>query len=181
MNIVIVGIGKIGLTIAESLSREGNDVTLIDTNAKTIEEAINSFDVIGYVGNGVNFATQREAGVNKADVLIATTHSDEINMLCCLIGKKLGVKRTIARIRDPEYSKQFIYMLDEMGLDLAVNPELECAGEISRLIRFPGAIGIDTFAKGRVDLVEMIISPGSKLDGMAVRDIPKGLNTRLLV
>ena len=181
MKIVIVGGGKIGSTLAECLTKEGNDVTLIDNNPQTVENIVNTSDLLGIVGNGVNFSVQRDAGVVHADVMIATTYSDEINMLCCLIAKKLGVRHTVARIRDPEYSKQFIYMLDEMGLNLAVNPEYEAACEIFRLIRFPSAIGIDTFAKGYVDLAEMKIGTGSVLDGIRVTDIQKNLNVRLLV
>jgi len=181
MKIVIVGAGKIGLTLAEHLSTEGNDVTLIDTDPKIIKEAVDSCDVIGIVGNGVSFSVQRDAGVNHADIVIATTYSDEINMLTCLVAMKVGVRHTIARIRDPEYSQQFIYMLDEMGLDMVVNPELESAREISRLIRYPSVIGLDTFAKGRVDLAEMIIPKGSLLDGVSLKDLPKLLSVRILV
>ena len=112
MKIVIIGAGKIGMYLASCLSEDGNSVTLIDSDAKTVEDAVNAIDVNGVMGNGVNITVQKDAGVNKCDVLIATTGSDEINMLCCLIAKKLGVKRTVARIRDPEYSRQFILMLD---------------------------------------------------------------------
>ena len=181
MKIVIIGAGKIGMSLAETLSQEGHEVTIIDTNGKTVETAINQNDVTGIVGNGVNFTVQREAGVNHADVVIATTYSDEINMLCCLVAKKIGVRHTVARIRDPEYSRQFIFMLDEMGLDMVVNPEMEAAREISRILRYPYAIGVDTFAKGKVDLAEMKIPQDSVLDGMAVTDIPRKLNVRILV
>lgn len=181
MKIVIIGAGKIGMTLASTLSVEGHDVTLIDNDPKIIENAINQHDLTGIVGNGVNFTIQREAGVAHADVVIATTYSDEINMLCCLVAKKIGVRHTVARIRDPEYSRQFIFMLDEMGLDMVVNPEMEAAREISRILRYPYAIGVDTFAKGKVDLAEMKIPAGSVLDGISVTDIPKKLNVRILV
>ena len=181
MKIIIIGAGKIGLTLAGYLSQEDNDVTLIDTNPDTIANAVNAYDVNGITGNGVNFETQQEAGMRHADVVIATTYSDEINMLCCLVAKKNGVKRAVARIRDPEYSRQFIYLLDKMGLDMVVNPELETAREIYRLLRYPAAIGIDTFAKGRVDMAEMIVPEGSVLAGLSIRDIPKKLATRILV
>ncbi|MCQ2446700.1 MAG: NAD-binding protein, partial [Clostridia bacterium] len=181
MEIVIIGAGKIGMTLASTLSQDGHDITLIDNDPEIIENAINRNDLNGVVGNGVNFAVQREAGVNHADVVIATTYSDEINMLCCLVAKKIGVRHTVARIRDPEYSRQFLFMLDEMGLDMVVNPEMEAAREISRILRYPYAIGVDTFAKGKVDLAEMKIPQGSVLDGMRVTDIPKKLNVRILV
>jgi len=181
MKIVIIGVGKIGLTLAEYLSQEDHDVTVIDTDPKVIDEAINSFDVMGILGNGVNFDIQREAGVEHADIVIATASSDEINMLCCLIAKKIGNANTIARIRDPEYSKQFSFMLGEMGLDMIVNPEYEAAVEISRGLRFPSAIKIDTFAKDRVDLAELKITPDSPLDGQVVFELQKKLGARLLV
>ncbi|MBQ7010835.1 MAG: Trk system potassium transporter TrkA [Clostridia bacterium] len=182
MKIVIIGAGKIGMYLASCLSEDGNSVTLIDSDAKTVEDAVNAIDVNGVMGNGVNITVQKDAGVNKCDVLIATTGSDEINMLCCLIAKKLGVKRTVARIRDPEYSRQFILMLDMMGLDFAVNPELESASEMSRLLRYPTAISLDSFAKGKVDLAEMIVPEGSAIDGVKISELSRTLdNTRLLV
>ena len=181
MRIVIIGVGKVGMTLTEYLSAEGNDVTLIDTDQEIIDNAVNSFDVNGIMGNGVNFSVQQEAGVSHADVVIATTYSDEINMLCCLVAKKIGVRHTVARIRDPEYSRQFSFMLGEMGLDMIVNPELETAREISRLLRYPYAIRIDTFAKGKVDLAEMKIAPDSPLDGMQISDIQRKLQVRILV
>ncbi len=182
MKIVIIGAGKIGMYLASCLSEDGNSVTLIDSDTKTVEDAVNAIDVNGVMGNGVNITVQKDAGVNKCDVLIATTGSDEINMLCCLIAKKLGVKRTVARIRDPEYSRQFILMLDMMGLDFAVNPELESASEMSRLLRYPTAISLDSFAKGKVDLAEMIVPEGSAIDGVKISELSRTLdNTRLLV
>ncbi|MBR4292275.1 MAG: Trk system potassium transporter TrkA [Clostridia bacterium] len=181
MKIVVIGLGKIGLTLTEYLSKEGNDVTVVDTDPAVVESAVNSFDVMGVTGNGVNYSVQLEAGVKTADIMIAMTSTDEMNMLCCLVAKKVGVKHTIARIRDPEYSSQFMFMLDEMGLDMVVNPEMESAREIARSLRFPAAIKIDTFAKGRVDLVEMKISQGSILDGIKVFELQKKLNVKLLV
>ena len=181
MRIVIIGVGKVGMTLTEFLSVEGNDVTLIDVDQEIIDNAVNSFDVNGIVGNGVSFTVQEEAGVSHADVVIATTYSDEINMLCCLVAKKIGVRHTVARIRDPDYSRQFSFLLGEMGLDMIVNPELETAREISRLLRYPYAIRIDTFAKGKVDLAEMKIAAGSPLDGIQISDIPRKLQVRILV
>lgn len=181
MRIVIIGIGKIGLTLAGSLSAEGHDVTLVDKDAEVINDAINEFDVNGVAGNGVNYSVQKEAGVDHADVMIACTHSDEINMLCCLVAKKMGVGRTVARIRDPEYSREFIHMLDKMGLDMVVNPEAAAAAEISRIVRYPSAIGISTFAKGKVDLAEMRVPAGSPLDGIQIKQIHKLLKVKILV
>jgi len=181
MKIVIIGVGKIGLALAGSLSAEGHDLTLIDTDQAVIDAALNSFDVNGIAGNGVNYSVQSEAGVGHADVVIATTSSDEINMLCCLVAKKLGVRRTVARIRDPEYSKNFITLLDKMGLDLAVNPEFATAREISKLIRYPSAIALNSFAKGKVDVAEMRVPEGSPLDGVKMKNLSKKLDARVLI
>ena len=181
MKIVIIGVGKIGLALAGSLSEEGHDLTLIDTDQSVIEAALNNFDVNGITGNGVNYSVQSEAGVAHADVVIATTSSDEINMLCCLVAKKIGVRRTVARIRDPEYSKNFINLLDKMGLDLSVNPEFATAREISKLIRYPSAIALNSFAKGKVDVAEMRVPAGSPLDGVKIKNLSKKLDARVLI
>ncbi len=181
MKIVIIGIGKIGMALAESLSQEGHELTLLDTDPKALDEAMNKFDVNVLVGNGVNYSVQTEAGVAHADVLIATTFSDEINMLCCLVAKRIGVRRTVARIRDPEYSKDFIHVLDKMGLDMVVNPEYAAAAEISRLIRYPAAIGLNTFAKGKVDLAELRVPKDSPLDGVRIAQMSRRLGARILV
>lgn len=181
MKIVIIGIGKIGFTLASTLSDEGHDVTVVDRDGAVIEETLNAIDVNGVSGNGVNYSVQLEAGVNHADVMIAATNSDEINMLCCLVAKKLGVGRTVARIRDPEYSRDFLHILDKMGLDMVVNPESAAAAEISRLVRYPSAIGISTFAKGKVDLAEMRVPEGSPLDGIQIKQLPRHIRARILV
>ena len=181
MNIVIVGDGKVGYALATYLAQEGHELTLIDTDPKALDEAMNVCDVNALVGNGVNFSVQTEAGVDHADVLIATTYSDEINMLCCLVAKRVGVRRTVARIRDPEYTKDFLHVLDKMGLDMVVNPEYEAAEEISRLIRYPAAIGLNTFAKGKVDLAELRVPKDSPLDGVRIAQMSKKLGARILV
>ncbi len=181
MRIVIIGCGKIGLTLTESLSKENHDVIVVDINSRVVDNVVNTFDVMGIHGNGANYSVQIDAGVNRADLLVATTSSDEINMLCCLVAKKAGAKNTIARIRDPEYSKQFVFMLDEMGLDMIVNPEYEAASEISRCLRFPSAIKIETFSKGRVDLAEMIITPENFLNGNKLSELSRLYDTKILV
>ena len=181
MKIVIIGLGTIGMALAQALSQEGHDLTLVDSDARRVEEAMNAYDVNGIVGNGVNYSVQTEAGIEHAQVMIATTSSDEINMLCCLVAKKIGVERTIARIRDPEYSKDFIHMLDKMGLDMVVNPEMVAAAEMSRLIRYPAAIGLNSFAKGKVDLAEMRVPADSPLDNIQIYQLAKKLQARILV
>ena len=181
MKITVIGGGKIGISLIEALAPEGHDITLIDTDAKVIENAVNTYDIMGIAGNGANVGVQTEAGVNKSDLVVAVTSSDELNILCCIIAKKIGARHSIARIRSPEYSRQFNFMQDELGISMTVNPEYEAANEISRILRFPSVMKIETFAKGRVELAEMRITEGSPLDGEELKDIPKRFNVRILI
>lgn len=181
MKIVVIGMGKIGQTIIEELCGEGHELTAIDLNPKKIEDIVNNYDVQGIVGNGVNYDIQMEAGVKNAELVIAAAATDEINMLACLVAEKIGAAHTVARIRDPEYSRQFSFMLDTMGLDMVVNPEFETASEISRNLRYPSAVKIDTFSKGRIELVEYRIGESCPLNGMALSKISSRLNVRILV
>ena len=150
MQIIIVGCGKVGRTLAVQLQEEDTDITLIDTNADTIREITDEVDAMGVVGNGASINTLMEAGVDSADILIAVTASDELNLLCCLIAQKTGHCQTIARVRNPIYSKEIGFIKERLGLSMIINPELTAAREISRLLRFPAAIKIDPFSKGRV-------------------------------
>ena len=145
MEIIIVGCGKVGTTLAEQLSREGHDISIIDINEQKVEEISNSCDAMGLVGNGASYSIQLEAGIEKAHLLIAVTGSDELNLLCCLIARKAGNCKTIARVRNPIYSKEIQFIKDELGLSLIINPEYEAASEIARLLRFPSAIDISMF------------------------------------
>ncbi len=181
MNIIIVGCGKVGSTLAEKLNRENHDITLIDRNPNVLRSLTDSNDVMAVVGNGAVYQVQMEAGIKDADLLIATTNSDELNMLCCLIAKKAGNCHTIARIRNPEYSTEISYIREELNLSLAINPELAAATEISRLLRFPSAIKIDTFAKGRIELLKFIIPDHSTLDGMKVLEVSTRLKCNVLI
>jgi len=181
MKIVVIGMGKIGTSIIESLAGEENDLTAVDTNARVIDDLVNTYDVLGIVGNGANYDVQMDAGVPGADLIIAASASDEINMLCCLVAKKLGASHAIARIRDPEYSRQFGFLLDTMGLDMVVNPEYETAAEISRNLRYPAAVKIDTFSRGRIELVEYHITEKSLLNGLTLSGIAQKIRTRILV
>ena len=161
MKIIIVGCGKVGMTLIKQLSREKHDITVIDKSAEVITDVTNNYDVMGLVGNGASYSVQREAQVEKTDLLIAVTGSDEINLLCCLFARKAGNCNTIARVRDPLYSKEIQYIKDELGLSMIINPEYAAAVEISRLLRFPSADKIDTFAKGRVELLNIVITEDS--------------------
>ena len=181
MNVVIVGDGKVGGTIASQLSGEGHDIIVIDNNTRVLTNASNTMDIISVEGNGASMEVQERAGVPHSDLLIAATSADEVNMLACLVGKKLGAKHTIARVRNPEYFQQINKLKDDLGLSMAVNPELAAAEEISRLLRFPSALKIDTFARGRVELVEIKISPHSVLDGMPLWAIYKEFQVKILI
>ena len=182
MRILIVGDGKVGHTLATELLREGHDITIIDQNDEVIRKTEDTLDVLCIHGNCANVATLMEAEADRADILIAATASDEVNMLCSLISKKLGTKFTIARIRDPEYNESVALLQHELGIDMTLNPERATAQEISRLLRYPFASNIEPFAKGRVELVEFLareedIICGKPLKELTARhsDLPKVL------
>lgn len=181
MNIIVVGCGKVGLTLADQLNREGHDLTIIDNNEKALRHAVESIDVMGIHGNGAMLQTQSEAGIQNADVLIAATSSDEINMLCCLIAKKKGNCSTIARIRDPQYTNEIGYLRDELNLATVINPEMAAAKEAERLLRFPSAMKIDSFSRGRLDLIRTKIPGGSLLCGLRLRDLPEKIGVNVLI
>ena len=171
MRIIIVGCGKVGTTITEQLSMEGHDIAVIDVNSGVIHDITNNFDVMGVVGNGASYSVQKEAGIDDTDLLIAVTDSDELNLLCCLIAKKAGNCNTIARVRNPLYNNEINFIKEELGLSMTINPEHAAATEISRILRFPSAIEIDTFAKGRVELLKFIVEDGSMLCDKSLIDI----------
>ncbi|MCI6017401.1 MAG: Trk system potassium transporter TrkA [Clostridiales bacterium] len=181
MKIIIVGCGKVGMNITEQLSAEEHDVVVIDENSEKVKAASNSFDVMGVVGNGASYNVQSEAGVESADILIAVTASDELNLLCCLIAKKAGNCRTIARVRNPVYSKEVNFIKEELGLSMIINPEYAAATEIARILRFPSAIKIDTFARGRVELLKFKVSGSLKICGCMLMDIKNRFKTDVLV
>lgn len=181
MNIIIVGAGKVGTTLAESLSHEGHEITLLDNDPEILEQALSTLDVQGLVGNGTSYRTQMEAGILKADLLIAVTNSDETSLLSCLIAKKAGNCQTIARVRNPEYYNEIDYIKEELGLSMAVNPERAAAGDIMRLIQIPSAMEVETFARGRIHLVKVKILPGTVLDGVRIADLSAQINHNFLV
>lgn len=181
MKIIIVGCGKVGATLAEQLNNEHHDIMLIDKSADVINSITERIDVMGVVGNGAVYKVQMEAGIQETDLLIATTNSDELNMLCCLIAKKAGDCHTIARIRNPEYHSEINYIREELGLSLAINPEMAAAMEIARLLRFPSAIKIDTFAKGRIEILKFLVPDHSILNNMRVREVLSKLHCNVLI
>lgn len=181
MDIIIVGCGKVGRALAEQLNEAGNNITVVDINASRVSDVADRYDVMGVVGNGATHATLQEAGIDNADLLIAVTGSDERNLLCCLIAKKAGGCQTIARVRSPQYNAEAPYLKEELGLAMVINPELAAAEEISRVLRFPSAIKIETFVKGRIELLKFKLPEDSPLCGMHVRDIAPKLHCDILV
>ncbi len=173
MNIIIIGCGKVGSTLAEQLNNEGHNITLIDKNDKVLQTLATNLDVLGISGNGAMLEVQKEADIKNADLLIAATGSDETNMLCCLLAKKEGHCLTIARIRNREYEDEIEYLKSALGISYVINPDKMCAHEIVRLLRFPSALEIETFYKGRVDMVKIKISKSSVLCDVALRDLQK--------
>lgn len=182
MNIIIVGCGKVGQTLAERLSREeGHNITVVDTKSSIIRELTGALDVIGVEGSGASLETLLEAGVKDADILIAVTNSDEVNLLTCFIANKSGDCGTIARVRKPEYGRELILFKEDLGLAMIINPEQAAAAEIARVLRFPSAIQIDTFAKGRVEILKFRVSDDSILSGLSLAELRPKLGCNVLV
>lgn len=181
MNVIIVGCGKVGRVLAEQLNEAGNNITVVDINAARVNDVAERYDVMGVIGNGATHAVLQDAGINKADLLIAVTGSDERNLLCCLIAKKAGGCQTIARVRSPQYHAEAPYLKEELGLAMVINPELAAAEEIARVLRFPSAIKIETFVKGKIELLKFKLPEDSPLCGMCVRDIAPKLHCDILV
>lgn len=171
MRIIVIGAGKVGYTLAEHLTQEEHDVTVIDKSDEVIEHCSGSLDVICLKGNGANAKVLLEAGVDKANIVIASTESDESNMLACLIAKRLGARYTICRIRDPEFNESQTFLQNELGIDVAINPERATALEISRLLRYPFAGSIESFARGLVEMVEFRALEKDRIIGIPMKDL----------
>lgn len=171
MNIIIAGCGKVGRALAEQLSREKHDITVIDRKPEAIQQITNIADVRGVVGNGASFEIQMDAGIDTADLMIAVTDADEVNLLCCLIAKKAGGCQTIARVRNPIYHHEIHHIKDELGLSMVINPEWAAAMEMARLLRFPSAIDIDTFANGRIELLRFQLEEQNPLCNNKIKDL----------
>lgn len=181
MKIVIVGDGKVGNTLMRQLSKEGHDIVIIDNKPEVLEQTLSSHDIMTIEGNGATYSVQKHAGVDRADLLIAATSGDELNMLSCMVGKKLGVKYAVSRVRNPEYGEQLFLMRDELGIDMVINPEYTAAQEISRILRFPTALKVETFTRGRAELVEIKIQENSKLDGQPLFSLSNKYQAKILV
>lgn len=182
MDIIIVGGGKVGVEIIAALASEGHNISLVDTDPKVVNNITSEYDIFGVVGSGVTLKTLEQVGIANSDLLIATTNMDEINILSCVIARRLGVKGTIARVRDPEINSQVWFMREGLGILMMVNPEYTTAREISRMLRIPSAAHVESFAKGRIDMVELILPEGSPLAGVALKDMHKKISgARVLV
>jgi len=165
MKIIIAGNGKVGFSLAEQLVREAHDVTIIDLREDSLRRASDMLDIMTVRGNSVSAGVLREAGAEKADLLVAATSSDEVNMVCCLTAKNLGTKYAIARIRNPEYTESLEELRRNLKIDMVINPESATAAEISRLLRFPAAANIESFCRGRVELMGFRLQEGDFLVG----------------
>ena len=181
MKMVIIGNGKAGSSLSSMLANEGHDVTVIDINAAALEKTQNTEDVMCIEGNGIDADVQRDAAVNKAVMVIAATHHDEVNLLCCLIARKLGAKRTISRVRNPEYYKQIDFIRDDLGLSMAINPEGITADEILRVLITPDAAKVEVFEKGKMELVEYKIPDNSPILNLSLLEIYKRTKIKFLI
>lgn len=181
MKIVLIGDGKVGYKLAKQLSEENYDVVLIDNNEGKLKEAINKLDISCITGDGVSVETQKEAGVPDADLVIACASTDEINMLSCLIARRLGASHTIARVRNPIYFQQIHILKEDLRLSMAINPELTVANEIARVLIFPSASKVETFVKGKVELVEVPLRMGNPMIGKSLAEVYKKFQIKILV
>lgn len=181
MRIIVIGSGKVGKTIIKHTAKEGHEITIIDKNAKVVENIINQYDVMGIIGNGATYDIQKSARVDKADLVISTTSSDEVNILSCIVAKQLGAKATVARVRSYEYSSQISMMSNQLGINMTINPELETANEIINIINFPEAIRVDSFAKGKVELVEIFVPEKNPIIGKKLVELHELYKIQILV
>lgn len=181
MNILIVGCGKAGSVLAQTLCNEGHNITVMDTDADVVRTLVDNYDVQGICGNGLILKDLEEAGVEHTNIIISMTESDEINIMCCLMARKCGARHSIARVRNPAYSEQMVFMREELGVSMMVNPEFQTANEIARMLRYPNAIHVETFAKGRLELAEMKVSDGGILDGLTLSSLTSKLKLHLLI
>lgn len=181
MKIIIAGCGNVGTTLAEQLSSEGHDITVIDTREELVKDVSAAFDVLGIVGNAASFNVQSEADIGNADLLVAVTGSDELNLLCCLIARKAGGCHTIARVSNPVYSNEIGFIKEELGLSMIINPQQTAAREMARTLKFPSALKVDTFAKSRSELLVYRIEEDSPLCNMQLKELKGKLHCDVLI
>lgn len=171
LNIIIVGYGKVGSALIEQLIQEGHDITLIDADSDKVQSAANLYDIMGVVGNGASYSVQMEAGIEAADLLIAVTASDELNLLCCTIARRVADCAAIARVRTPDYSKEVDYLRDRLGLAMIINPELEAAKEAARILALPTALEVNPFAHGQAEMINYKVPENSVLNGLTIMNL----------
>lgn len=181
LSIIVVGGGKIGSTLIEQLYKEGHDITVIDRKASIIQSLTDSYDIMGICGNGASYTIQMEAGIENADLLIAVTDSDELNLLCCTVAKMVGHCSAIARVRTPDYSKEVPYLREKLGLAMVINPEYESAKEISRILSLPSALEVNSFAHGQAELIKFKIPEGNMLDGRSIAELGKSIIASMVI
>lgn len=181
LNIIIVGCGKVGTTLIEQLSKEGHDITIIDHNAQKVQEIANFYDIMGLAGNGASYNVQMEAGIENADLIIAVTNSDELNLLCCTVAKQVGNCAAIARVRTPDYSSEANYLRETLGLAMIINPEFEASKEAARILYLPTALEVNSFAHGQAELIKFKIPEGNMLSGMSIAYLGKNIASEILI
>lgn len=181
MRIIIIGDGKVGSALMHQLTKEGHELTIIDNRSTVLKDANNRHDVMIIKGNGADLNVLNEANAADSDLVIAATSADEVNILCCLVAKKLGCKHTIARVRNPEYSSQLEFIKDELGLSMSVNPEQAAAIEINRIVAYPNALKIDSFVRGKVELVEIKIGSDSPLINLPLSKLHSTFKVKVLI
>ncbi|MCR5468312.1 MAG: Trk system potassium transporter TrkA [Lachnospiraceae bacterium] len=181
LHIIIVGCGKVGQTLVEKLSNEGHDITIVDKNGQIIKELTEQYDIMGIVGNGASYSVLMEAGVKNADLIIAVTESDELNLLCCTVGKRVSECSAIARVRTPDYNAEVNYLKDKLGLAMIINPELEAAIEASRILYLPNALEVNSFAHGQAEMVKFQIPEGNVMDNLSIAELGQKTKSSYLI
>lgn len=181
LKVIIVGCGKVGANLVEQLSKEGNDIVVIDKNPQKIQSITSMYDVMGITGNGASYSLQIEAGIENTDLFIAVTGSDELNLLCCTLAKQVGNCSVIARVRTPDYSSEIGYLQEKLGLTMVINPELETAKEVSRILNMPTALEVNSFAHGQAELIKFKIHENNVLDGLTISNLGNICTTKVLI
>lgn len=181
LNIIIVGCGKVGCTLVEQLSQEGHDITIIDKSVEKIQALTNLYDIMGLVGNGASYSVQMEAGIENTDLIIAVTDSDELNLLCCTVARRVAKCAAIARVRTPDYSEEVSYLRDKLGLAMIINPELEAAKEVARILYLPTALEVNTFAHGQAELIKFKVPKDNMLVSMAISELSRQTNVSFII
>ncbi len=181
LNIIIVGCGKIGAALVEELTNEGHDITVIDSDPDKVQQITVTYDVMGMVGNGASYSVQMEAGIKDCDLIIAVTGSDELNLLCCTVAKRVGDCAAIARVRNPDYSKEAGYLREKLGLAMILNPDLEAAKEAARILSLPTALHVDSMAHGLAELISFTVPKGNTLDGITLAELSSKVFSDILV